>query len=244
MDTLPKAFLSELGENIQFGAEVIAIDYTDESATIIYNDESGKQTITGDFAIITMPFVPLRFVDILTPFSIGKQRAIRQMRYTEMVKVLLQFQNRFWETADGIYGGNTTTDLPNRQIYYPERPHATNRGVIIGTHTFTAEASRWASLPDSERIAQCLKNVAKIHPQATAEFETGVSKAWGQDKYAGGVALYYSDEYENVFPNVRKPEGAIHFAGEHTSFKHGWIEGAVESGLRAASEIHERVKQS
>ena len=29
----------------------------------------------------------------------------------------------------------------------------------------------------------------------------------------------------------------MYFAGEHTSLKHGWIEGAVESGIRAAEEL-------
>ena len=35
------------------------------------------------------------------------------------------------------------------------------------------------------------------------------------------------------------PEGRIHFAGEHTSLYHAWIQGALESGIRAAKEIHE-----
>jgi monoamine oxidase len=37
-----------------------------------------------------------------------------------------------------------------------------------------------------------------------------------------------------------QPEGRIHFAGEHTSLAHAWIQGAIESGLRAAHEIHQR----
>ena len=30
----------------------------------------------------------------------------------------------------------------------------------------------------------------------------------------------------------------LHFAGEHTSLDHRWIEGAIESGLRTAFEVH------
>jgi len=33
------------------------------------------------------------------------------------------------------------------------------------------------------------------------------------------------------------PEGRVHFAGEHTSPWSGWMEGALESGLRAAREV-------
>lgn len=37
------------------------------------------------------------------------------------------------------------------------------------------------------------------------------------------------------------PSGRIHFAGEHTSFLHTGMEGAMESGERAAIEIFERI---
>ena len=40
-----------------------------------------------------------------------------------------------------------------------------------------------------------------------------------------------------LFVHAWAPCGAVHFAGEHTSLKHAWIEGAVESGIRAAVEI-------
>jgi monoamine oxidase len=42
-----------------------------------------------------------------------------------------------------------------------------------------------------------------------------------------------------LYAHMIAPEGPVHFAGEHTSLKHSWIEGAVESGLRAAQEIQE-----
>jgi monoamine oxidase len=43
-----------------------------------------------------------------------------------------------------------------------------------------------------------------------------------------------------LYEHIAAPEGRIHFAGEHTSLAHAWIQGAIESGLRAAWEIAER----
>ena len=34
-------------------------------------------------------------------------------------------------------------------------------------------------------------------------------------------------------------EGPVHFAGEHASLKHAWIEGSIESAIRAAKEVNE-----
>jgi monoamine oxidase len=86
-----------------------------------------------------------------------------------------------------------------------------------------------------------LKYVARIHPQITQEFEKGFTKAWGEDKFAGGGgAIFEPGQQDALYPHMVAPEGPLHFAGEHTSLKHFWIEGAVESGLRAAQEVHER----
>ncbi|MHC4903430.1 MAG: FAD-dependent oxidoreductase [Planctomycetota bacterium] len=42
-----------------------------------------------------------------------------------------------------------------------------------------------------------------------------------------------------LLPHAATPEGRIHFAGEHTSAWHGWMQGALASGVRAAREVHE-----
>ncbi|MGQ0438492.1 FAD-dependent oxidoreductase, partial [Bacillus sp. B-TM1] len=36
-------------------------------------------------------------------------------------------------------------------------------------------------------------------------------------------------------PAIVKPEGRIFFAGDHTTLYHGWIQGAIESGIRINS---------
>lgn len=39
-------------------------------------------------------------------------------------------------------------------------------------------------------------------------------------------------------PELARPDGRIHFAGEHTSVLAVTMEGALESGVRAARQIH------
>jgi len=38
---------------------------------------------------------------------------------------------------------------------------------------------------------------------------------------------------------LEQPEGRVHFAGEHISAWPYWMQGALQSGLRAAKEVHE-----
>ena len=66
---------------------------------------------------------------------------------------------------------------------------------------------------------------------------------WHDDEFAGGAfALFDPGQQTLLYDAIVAPEGRIHFAGEHASLAHAWIQGAIESGVRAAAEIHERAR--
>ncbi len=239
-DRLPHSFLPELKEDIRFGAKMIAMDQSQDDVTIHFQTFAGKFTETGDYAIITTPFPVLRHVEVLKPFTRAKQRAIRQLHYDASAKILFQCKRRFWEQDDGIFGGGTLTDLPIRNLYYPDHGRETGRGIILASYTWSEDAQRWGSLKPDDRIVQALDDVAEIHPQITTEFEVGTSWMWHDDEFAGGAFALFDPGQQTLLQEVIvKPEGRIHFAGEHTSLTHAWIQGALESGLRAAIAIHQ-----
>jgi len=238
-DRLPYAFLPELKDNIRFGAKMTAMDQSPDDVTIHYQTPAGKFSETGDYAIVTVPFPVLRHVEVLKPFSRAKNRAIRQLHYDASAKILFQCKRRFWEEDEGIFGGGTMTDLPIRNLYYPDHGRETGRGVILASYTWSEDAQRWGSLKPDDRIVQALDDVAEIHPQITQEFEVGTSWMWHDDEFAGGAfALFDPGQQTLLHEEIVKPEGRIHFAGEHASLYHAWIQGAFESGLRAAIAIH------
>ena len=240
-DLLPRAYLPELAHRIRFGARVVAIEQSDRDVTLHYRTSAGRFSETADYAIVTAPFPVLRHVETLTPFSRPKQRAIRQLHYDASAKVFLQFRRRFWEEDDGIVGGGSVTDLAVRNVYYPDHGRQTGRGVVLASYTWGEDAQRWGSLSPPERIVQALEDVTRIHPQAAEEFEVGASKMWHDDEFAGGAfALFDPGQQTLLYEAICAPEGRIHFAGEHASLAHAWIQGAIESGVRAAAEIHEQ----
>jgi monoamine oxidase len=239
MDRLPRAFLPELAPRIRFGARMIAFDQDEGGVTIHYQTPGGRFRVTGDYAIITTPFPVLRHIESMHALSPGFQRAIRQLRYDASSKILMQFRRRFWEDDDGIVGGGSVTDLPIRAVYYPDHHRETGRGVLLASYTWNEDARRWGSLPAADRITLALENLARIHPQAPAEFEVGTSYMWHADEFAGGAfALFDPGQQSRLHDLIVRPEGRIYFAGEHTSLAHAWIQGAIESGLRTALQIH------
>jgi len=122
---------------------------------------------------------------------------------------------------------------------YPTPDPSTTRGVLLASYMWGQDALRWGSLDEESRIEQALDDVERIHPWIREEFEVGASHAWYNDPWAGGAfALFDPGQQTALQAAVVAPEGRVLFAGEHCSLYHAWIQGALESGIRAAREIH------
>ncbi|MBI2782124.1 MAG: flavin monoamine oxidase family protein [Chloroflexi bacterium] len=239
-DNLPNAFYREIPDRVRFGAEVHAIDQDPDGVTVHFKTEAGRYAERGDYAIVTLPFSVLRQVEILTPFSHEKQRAIRQLNYAASTKVLFQVRERIWEADDGIYGGATVTDLPIRRMNYPTPDPSSPRGILLASYTWDQDAARWGAMDEETRLEEALDDVARIHPRIRDVYEVGASHAWYNDRFANGAfAMFEAGQQTQLQADIVRPEGRIYFAGEHCSLYHAWIQGALESGLDAARAIHE-----
>ena len=53
------------------------------------------------------------------------------------------------------------------------------------------------------------------------------------------ICAFQAGQESELQPAIVKPEGRIFFAGDHTTLYHGWIQGAIESGIFVAMEVNE-----
>ena len=80
--------------------------------------------------------------------------------------------------------------------------------------------------------------VADAFPGVRSEFEKGTVYRWSTDPWTrGAFAVYRPGQLTTLMPVLASAESGLHFAGEHTSVWTGWMEGALESGERAAREV-------
>src|SRR4029450_9404125 len=90
------------------------------------------------------------------------------------------------------------------------------------------------AMTETDRQTKVLRGMSNLFGNANKTFEQGLSKVWHQDPLAGGAFTYFEPgQMATLLPVAQQPEGRIHFAGEHTSAWHGWMNGALESGNRA-----------
>lgn len=244
MDQIPKALERRVAKDIQFKAEVKEIRKAPEGVRVVYADKSGKdKEVKGDFCICTIPLPVLS--SIASDFSSPVKKAIDFIAYNQTGKIGLQFKRRFWEEDDHIYGGISRTNMDIHQIFYPSTDYLSQKGTLVGYYNFGNKAEKVGELPLAEREKLALAQGSKIHPQYEKEFEASFSLAWHKIPYSkGGWASYTTESREQFYPELLKPDGAIYFAGEHTTYLTAWMAGAFQSARRSVEQIHTRVKES
>ena len=237
MDQIAKAFEREVGRLITYQAQVNEIRKTPEGVRIVYTDSSGNtQQETADYCICTIPLSVLK--DIPSDFSPDLKEAIAAVEYAVTGKSGLQFNRRFWEEDEDIFGGITQTNQDIDQIWYPSSGYLSNKGVLLGYYNFGATAAKVGNLPLSERLSLTLAQGSKIHPQYNNHFENGTTIFWSTIPYSlGGWAEYTTAVRQQYYPRLNQPDGNIYLCGEHLSYLTGWMAGAFESARLVTAQI-------
>jgi monoamine oxidase len=239
-DALPLAFASRLREQIRYGAEVVRIEQRPEQVEIVFRAGGMLDRITADRVVCAIPFSVLRHIEISPPFSPPKREVVSGLEYKPVTRVFLQVRRRFW-ASEGVTGG-AMTDLPIGQVQeHPIlRTGAEGDRALLEAHVRGDAAPALDDMTEDGRLRFVLAQMGEVHPGVDRYFEGGRSKSWQDDPWArGALASFRVGQMTNWLPRIVRPEGRIHFAGEHTSIFPATMEGAIESGVRAAREIDE-----
>jgi monoamine oxidase len=238
-DTLPRAFAARLGDRILYGVPVVKIEHDSRGARVICSQAGGQQTFAADYLICAIPFAVLTRVEVSPGFSLQKRQAISQLGNTSVARVFLQTRKRFW--LDEGLSGAATTDLPIMTAYDKAHYLPGKRG-LLEAYVAGARARRLAAMALNERMSFTLGQMEQILPAIREHYEGGASVCWDEDEWArGAYAWFKPGQMESFLPHIARPEGRVHFAGDHTSPWPGWMNGALQSGARAAREVNQAV---
>lgn len=232
----------------RLGCELVGLERDDTAGTTtaIYRVGDTVQRETGDYLLCTIPFSVLAGM-VGLPVSAGKQRAIRTLNYDSAIKVFARCKCRFWEQDDGIYGGGSFSDLPLGSTYYPSdnadpRDPAVSAApsVMIAAYGWGTSASRLGRMPVAALHETLRTALGVLHPQTRAPglIQALESWDWTRARWSrGGYAFFLPGQQGALHGDIVKPEGRIHFAGEHASLDHSWLQGAIASALRAVTAM-------
>ena len=164
----------------------------------------------------------------------AKKNAIDSLPYFPATRFLLEAKTRFWDDA-GLTG-TARTDQP-AQVWDCTYDLPATAG-ILGATVGGAMGRSMSNMERSHALNAGYRAVANVFPDLTTNFVKGSVYRWALDPWSrGAFAVFRPGQMSSLMPEIPRPEGRLHFAGEHTSAWMGWMEGALESGGRAAGEV-------
>jgi monoamine oxidase len=233
-DRLPRAFAARLGERVRYGAAVTEIHQDGRGVRVGFRERGASRALSADYLVCAIPFTTLRDVRVSPPFSPGKRRAVEGLRTTSVSRVYLQLRERCWPDGEGA----VPTDLPVMHLADATVGRPGPRAVLEAFVT-GPNARRIAAMEPEARVAFAREHARRVHPRVDEAFERGTSYCWDADPWArGDYAWFAPGELGAFLPHLARPEGRVHFAGDHTSSLPGWMQGALASGRRAAEAVH------
>lgn len=232
-DALPKAMAAKLGRRIQYNSPVTRIEQTKTRVRVTVRGNNANRVIEAERVVCTLPFTALRNVALSPALPKLKNDAVNALRYESVTRVFLQMKRRYW--IESGHQGDASTDISVMQVLeeppHPLSPSAASPG-ILEAYTQGAGALSMKDYSPEERVRIALNDMELVHPGAHENFVSAADKVWDN-----AYSLYIPGQFSVWFPEFIKPEGRVYFAGEHISTLPGTMEGALESGVRAAKDI-------
>ncbi len=239
-DQIVSSLVSRLATPVVTGTALIAIR-RNPSGTLTATFQQGARTfdVTADKLVLALPFSILNSAVDLTRADFGttKMIAIRELAMGTNTKLNMQFSSRHWLTLGN--NGDSYSDTGYQATWEVSRGQAGTEGILVDYTGGNIGNSFGVGTPAS-RAAQFFTQVEPVLPGLGARWNGRATiDYWPGNPYSRGSYAYWQvGQYTRFAGAEGEQDGNAHFCGEHTSIDaQGYLEGAIETGERAASEV-------
>ena len=152
-------------------------------------------------------------------------------------KLHVEFNDRFWYGAGN--NGNTYADTGYQNTWEVTRAQSGASGILVD-YTGGTIGSTFGSGTPQARAQQFCAQIEPLLPGLTQKLRGKATiDHWPSNPWTKGSYSYWKPGQYTSFAGAESEQsGNCHFAGEHTSQDfQGYLNGAVDTGQRAAAEI-------
>ncbi|MFQ5499964.1 MAG: flavin monoamine oxidase family protein [Candidatus Zixiibacteriota bacterium] len=235
VDLLVNAFVERLLEKPQLYSKVRRIAQDANGVTVEYSCDGEDESVRADNVVSAIPNNVLKEVVVTPTFSTQKANVLSQLKYRAGMLIYFQIPTEYW--LEQNLSGYGVTDTVG-EVWTPGMD-VTSPMCITLSYTKDEAALELLAMSYEERIRVTITRTEQFLPYFKSFVRESVALSWDEDDLIRGTrstAMFFSPEQMET---VRRPEGRIHFAGEHTAnFRLGWMEGALESAQRVTREIN------
>lgn len=242
-DRIVTKLAEEAAGRIETGSRLVVLARRDDGRyrLVILRDGAEREEL-ADRVILALPFTLLRSVDLSSAgFSPRKRRSIDELGMGRNTKLQLQFDERFWLDPARTPRGNGEYRLQGtfQTTWEVTRAQAGRPGILnfySGGSSAVAAGLPRIDVQAGTSLAELDRHLSAMAPHWNGRV---IRNAWDRNPWSlGSYALVKPGQYSAFYGVESERAGEVYFAGEHTSLaSQGYLDGAVESGQRAAAEV-------
>jgi monoamine oxidase len=230
---LPVWLAERLGDRLQLSAPVRRIEQDADGVHVIAD---GLDVRAVSVVVAVPPNLAGRIVykPLLPP---NRDQLTQHMPQGATIKCQAVYEKPFWRD-DGLSGEVVSTRGPV-MIAFDNSPPEGSPGVLLG-FIVGRQARKLSEVSTGERRRAVLDCFGRLFGKRAASPLRYVEKDWAKEEWTRGcpVCRFAPGGWTAFGPSLREPVGRIHWAGTETATEwSGYMEGAVQSGERAAREV-------
>lgn len=226
-----------LGEDLVLNCPVRSIEQRDDGVRVL--GDCAK--VVAERVIVAIPPTLAGRIDYSPILPPRRDMLTQRMPMGGVIKCIAAYDKPFWRGRK--LSGEGFSELGPIVATFDDSPHDGRQGALVGFMVGDS-ARQWTGANESKRREAVLEAFVRLFGDKAREPVAYIDKDWPAEEWSRGC-------YEGFMPPgvmtsygdaLRKRCGRIHWAGTETALEWtGYMDGALESGSRAAKEVLDRL---
>ncbi len=224
---------ARLGDSVRVGQPVRRIDRSDDAVAVL----TDELLVKARYAVVAVPPPLAARIRYEPALPAVRDQLLQRLPMGAVIKCHAVYNRPFWRD-DGLSGQATTDEGPVK-VVFDNSPASGSPGVLLafveGAHARALSGAE----PDERRTA-VLDALTRLFGSPARTPVEYVERDWSAEEWTRGcyAALFTPGAWTQHGPALRAPVGPVHWAGTETATVWcGYMDGAIQSGERAAHEI-------
>ncbi|ORB82999.1 monoamine oxidase [Mycobacterium kansasii] len=233
MGAIYRPMAAELGDVIRLSQPVRRITQDADGVTV----QSDDTTVRARRAIVAVPLAIASHIAYAPMLPTDRSFLHQRMPSGAVVKISTVYDEPFWR-RDGL-SGQSAAPGSLATVTIDGCPDTGTPGVLVVVIEGPT-ARQYERLDEAGRRQAVLDALVERFGAKAGKPVDYIEQNWSREPYSGGGMISHAPPgvLTQFGHALRRPCGRIHWAGTETSATMcGWIDGAIRSGERAASEV-------
>ncbi|WP_280491286.1 flavin monoamine oxidase family protein [Nocardia asiatica] len=235
MGAIYRPMAAELGDSIHLAQPVRCIHQDADGVRV----RAADLTVRARRAIVTVPLAIADKISYQPMLPADRSFLHQRMPSGSVIKISVVYDEPFWR-GDGLSGQSAAPGSPATITI--DACTDTGRPGVLCVIIEGPIARRVGRLDAAERRDLVLGALVERFGRKAGSPVDFIEQNWSTERYSGGGMLSHAPTgvLTQFGHALREPCGRVHWAGtESSAVMCGWIDGAIRSGERAASEVLE-----